>query len=418
MKNYIRFLLDCPNPLVFGMTLMLASSLGQTYFIAIFGVSLRSEFSLTDGSLGALYAGATVISALTLSRVGRWIDRTTVPRFTVAVVSMLALGCLTMYLCTGPASLVVAFFLLRLCGQGLMVHTALTATARAFSVNRGTAISVVALGLPLGEAVLPSLTVFAILTLGWRNTWMLVGSSLLLLALVSLRLLSEPRKVKEDCVRTRMEEAREQKLQLPTPASGETSLWRDRRFQLSMPAILASPFISTGFFFHQVRLASEMRWSMAWVATAFVAYAVARVAGMIAAGPLIDRFAASRVLPVVLIPQMIALLLVAMLGGDWVAIPYFTLFGITSALVNVLATALWVEMFGPTRLASVRASVEAMNVLATGASPLMLGLLIDAGVGLAHQALACAIYCLLASMLAYRLASESRGVAPSAGHRC
>ena len=82
---------------------------------------------------------------------------------------------------------------------------------------------------------------------------------------------------------------------------------------------------------------------MAWVATAFVAYAVARVAGMIAAGPLIDRFAASRVLPVVLIPQMIALLLVAMLGGDWVAIPYFALFGITSALVNVLATALWVE---------------------------------------------------------------------------
>ncbi|KAG1530617.1 hypothetical protein G6F50_017197 [Rhizopus delemar] len=96
-----------------------------------------------------------------------------------------------------------------------------------------------------------------------------------------------------------MEEAREQSPQRPMPASGETSLWRDRRFQLSMPAILASPFISTGFFFHQVRLASEMRWSMAWVATAFVAYAVARVAGMIAAGPLIDRFAASRVLPVV-----------------------------------------------------------------------------------------------------------------------
>ncbi|KAG1248985.1 hypothetical protein G6F65_019315 [Rhizopus arrhizus] len=215
----------------------------------------------------------------------------------------------------------------------------------------------------------------------------------------------------------RMEEAREQSPQRPMPASGETSLWRDRRFQLSMPAILASPFISTGFFFHQVRLASEMRWSMAWVATAFVAYAVARVAGMIAAGPLIDRFAASRVLPVVLIPQMIARLLVAMLGGDWVAIPYFALFGITSALVNVLATALWVEIFGPNRLASVRASVEAMNVLATGASPLLLGLLIDAGVALAHQALACAMYCLLASALAYRLASESKGVAPSAGHR-
>lgn len=78
---------------------------------------------------------------------------------------------------------------------------------------------------------------------------------------------------------------------------------------------------------------------MSWVATAFVAYALARVAAMLAAGPLIDRFAASRVLPVVLLPQTVALLSVAMLGGEWVAIPYFALFGVSSALVNVLATA-------------------------------------------------------------------------------
>lgn len=417
MKNYIRFLADFPNPLAFGMSLMLASSLGQTYFIAIFSVSLRSEFGLTDGSLGALYAEATVISALTLSRVGRWLDRTTVQRFTLAIASTLAFGCLMMYLSTGPLSLVAAFFLLRLCGQGLMVHTALTSTARSFSANRGKAISIVALGLPLGEAILPIVTVYAISSIGWRNTWILVGGGLLLLVLFALRLLREPTKIQKDLARTSIDEARGRIHQRPEPGSVAMPLWRDRRFQLSMPAIMASPFISTGFFFHQVRLASEMKWSMSWVATAFVAYALARVAAMLAAGPLIDRFAASRVLPVVLLPQTVALLSVAMLGGEWVAIPYFALFGVSSALVNVLATAFWVEVFGPSRLASVRATVESMNVLATGASPLLLGLLIDAGVLLAHQALACAVYCLLASSLAWRLSRRPTDAAASVGHK-
>lgn len=52
------------------------------------------------------------------------------------------------------------------------------------------------------------------------------------------------------------------------------------------------------------------------------------------------------------------------------------------ALASTLATALWIDQFGPFELARVRSFVEAGTVLASGASPIIMGLVIDAGVSL------------------------------------
>ena len=66
---------------------------------------------------------------------------------------------------------------------------------------------------------------------------------------------------------------------------------------------------------------------------------------------------------------------------------------------STLATALWVDLFGARELARVRSAVEAGAVLASGASPIAMGLLIDAGVPLSLQALGCCAFSLAASAL-------------------
>ncbi|MEF9605097.1 hypothetical protein O4J55_23355, partial [Paracoccus sp. PXZ] len=60
-------------------------------------------------------------------------------------------------------------------------------------------------------------------------------------------------------------------------------------------------------------------------------------------------------------------------------------------------TALWVDLFGAMELARVRSAVEAGTVIASGASPIIMGILIDAGIPLSWQALACCAYAVLAS---------------------
>ncbi|MGE0416046.1 MAG: MFS transporter, partial [Acetobacteraceae bacterium] len=171
IRAYLLFIGRHWNHLVFGMMLMGLSSFGQTFFISLFGPQLRDAYDLSDGGLGTAYAVATFASAFTLPRVGRWIDDTTVPRYTMAVAALLATACALMAASTHIMILVVTFYLLRLGGQGLMVHTSMTATARAFPAQAGRALGVSNLGMPLGEAILPIAVAAAMGMVGWRMVW-------------------------------------------------------------------------------------------------------------------------------------------------------------------------------------------------------------------------------------------------------
>lgn len=52
---------------------------------------------------------------------------------------------------------------------------------------------------------------------------------------------------------------------------------------------------------------------------------------------------------------------------------YLIMTGVSLAIASTLATALWVQLFGPAQLARVRSAVEAGTVIASGASPVIMG---------------------------------------------
>ena len=92
------------------------------------------------------------MSAITLTWAGRLIDYTTTRRFTLAVTLLLLTACLLVSGAQAAWMLCIGFYFLRLGGQGLMVHTALTATARQFPLDAGKALGAIALGLSLAQA--------------------------------------------------------------------------------------------------------------------------------------------------------------------------------------------------------------------------------------------------------------------------
>ena len=149
----------------------LGSSFGQTYFIGVFGPEIRQEFNLTQTSWSAIYMIGTLASALMLPWTGQQIDRISLRRYTVFVVIALVGATTFMALVPSVMLLVVAVFLLRQTGQGLMSHTGSTAMARYFIKNRGKAIAVSSLGFAVGEATLPFLMVVTITVIGWRASY-------------------------------------------------------------------------------------------------------------------------------------------------------------------------------------------------------------------------------------------------------
>lgn len=372
LTEYISILRTQPRPLAFGFLLAALSSFGQTFFIALSGTGIREEFGISDGQLGVTYAVATLASGFALGWAGRWMDRVPLRRYTTFSTLLLVAGCVGLALVPGPLMLVLAFFLLRMAGQGLMTHTAMTATARRFPQERGKALALVALGFAMGEALLPPLAIGLLPWFGWRGLWWAAAAAVLIGGLLALRMLPQA----EPVVPTRSDR---------TPVSA--SPWRDVRFWLVLPAILAPSFVVTGFFFHQLRLAAELGWDLGVVAAAFAGYAVARAGAVLGAGPVIDRIGATPLLPLFLLPLVLAMgaILVGQ-GSQAGAIAYLLLAGLTSGVSTSIATALWTEFYGLARLGAVRATVAGAGVIASALAPAVFGWLLDLGITLHMQA--------------------------------
>lgn len=397
VPEYLAFLRAHPRPLAFGFLLAGLSSFGQTFFIALSGEALRIAFGISDGTLGTTYAVATLLSGLALGWVGRWIDRMALPHFTgMAAVPLLA-GCVAMALLPGAWALVPAFFLLRMGGQGLVTHTAMTATARRFRRDAGKALALVALGFVTGEAILPPATIALLGWVGWRGMWWLAACLVVLGTAAALALLPP---------------GGNSALAAPQvpPKAPTPPLLRDPRLLIVLPAVLAPAFVSTGFFFHQLRLVSELGWSLAVIAGAFAGFALVRAVAMLGIGPWIDRQGAARFLPIFLLPlagSMVAILLGP--GSLIAAILYMLLAGLTTGIATTLTTALWTDFYGPERLGAVRAAVAGAGVVASALAPAVFGLLLDVGIPLRVQAGGCLVYLLAASLLTCWLPRLARG---------
>jgi MFS family permease len=380
--TYLRFALDNRRFLGFGFFIALSSSFGQTYFIGVFGPALQEEFSLSHSAWGTVYMAGTLASALLLPWTGKLLDRLDLRHYTTAVCVLFVVACAVTAAATGPLTLVVAIFLLRQSGQGLLSHVALTSMARYFDAGRGRAIAIASLGFAAGEAVLPFSAVLLVTVVGWRETYMIIAVSMALgVAPLSLWLLRG---------HGERHSAHERRLRdvAGGPGAPAQRSWtrdevlRDVRFWLLLPAVLSPSLIVTAMFFHHLNLADAKGWSHAWITGNYVLYAAATVATALVVGPLVDRVGALRVLPALLLPLSLALVAVAAIDGAWVVWPYLLLLGLSSGLTQTLLTAMWAELYGVMWLGSVKSLVTALRVFSSALGPVSAGVLMDAGLSL------------------------------------
>jgi hypothetical protein len=189
MDRLPQFLRSNAPWLAAGFLLSFASSFGQTFFIAVFAGEIRSEFGLTHGAWGGIYlAGDDGLRRRHgLCRRGhrpvpRALDRRRRLRRACRRRAGHGLG-------HHRLDARLAVFLLRLLGQGMMSHTALTAMARWFVATRGRAVSIAGLGVAAGEALLPLGFVALLGVFDWRYLWVGVAVALVALAPLLWRLL-------------------------------------------------------------------------------------------------------------------------------------------------------------------------------------------------------------------------------------
>lgn len=365
---YFRFFLTHPRILSFGVLLTLFSSFGQTFLISIFVPDLLESFSLNTAQFGALYAGATLTSAVTLPFFGRMMDRVPLRPFALLVGLGLVFACIAMALAHNSFVLFVAILALRLTGQGLMSLTAATAMARFFDQGRGKALSVSALGYPLGEGLLPLAIVLLIHAVGWRISWgilALVVGLVLLPAIASL---------------LHGFEGNNPSRNRPATNTSKGSLLKDHRFYLLIPGTLFIPLVLTALFLYQIPLAEFRGWTTETMAAAFIGFAIARMLFSLVAGQAIDRWGALRLLPWTLAPLAFGLLVLAFGHSPQTAFVYLFLAGVSQGMSSPTMTALWAEIYGVEAIGAVKSLFATLGIFATALGPLLLGWLLKHGI--------------------------------------
>ncbi|MBE0501988.1 MAG: MFS transporter [Desulfuromonadales bacterium] len=383
--GYFSFLQGHSQILVFGLLLTFFSSFGQTFLISIFVPQFLEVFALDTAQFGTLYAVATLTSAASLPWFGRLLDRVALHRFSLTAGLGLALACLTMALAPNVGFLFIALLGLRLTGQGLLSLTASITMARVFEKGRGRALSLSGLGYPLGEGLLPLGVVLLAQGVGWRLSWGLLGGVVALVLLPAISLLLHHERQSSDVSVVKASS-------LP----GRFALLRDGRFYALLPSTIFLPLVLTALFLYQIPLAEAYGWSVKTIATAFIGFASARMAGSLLIGPWIDRCGAQNLFPLTLLPACAGLIVLSLGSAPWIALVYLSLVGISQGINGPTMTALWAEVYGVESLGATKGIVATIGVFATALGPVVVGGLLKVGVPFTVIVPGCAVLGLVA----------------------
>jgi predicted MFS family arabinose efflux permease len=375
--------------IVFGFVFTFFSSVGQSFFIGLFNSNIREELNISHGEFGTIYGIATLCSSLTLIWLGKKIDDLKLVNYSLLVVIFLTFAALFFSFINGIIFLTIGIFFLRLSGQGLMAHTASTAVARYFDQSRGKALSYIWVGMSLGEFLLPAIIVYALTFIYWRNLWQ--GLALIILLLLPIFTYLT---IKDINIFSREKE----KGNHNNNNIGLIKSWtrkeviRDLKFYSVLPAMLASSFVITGIVINQTFIIESKDWGKFAIAKSFMIYSILTVITLFLSGYLVDKFTSRKIFPLLNIPLLLSVIILAIFDHPYSAFIFMGFMGISNGLTNVLISSFWAEIYGVNYLGSIKALTGSLMVFSTALATAVFGILIDLGYSIENIAFLCAIY--------------------------
>jgi len=388
--------------LLFGFMMTFWSSPGQTFLISLFSGEIRAELALSDGEFAGIYSLATLSSAIVVIWSGSLVDRVDLKKLSLAIVLGLAVGCGMMSLSDSVLTLLISLFVLRQLGQGLMFIISSTAMVRYLDEHKGKASALASMGYAVAEAVMPGLLVALLLWVGWRQSWQIAALLLVVFMVPAILYLLRDHRQRHDnyLVQLANDEADAERVYRRRQWS-RAEVIRDPWFYLFAPGLMSQPLMFTGFIFHQVHLVESKAWPLIGWASMFSLYALVSVATKLICGPLIDRYGAIKMIPIIALPMGVGLIILAFAESLFWGGVFLVLTGITVGFQSTVVAPFWAEMYGNKHLGAIKSLGAAAMVFCTALSPIVIGWQIDLGVSMESLAMVSSGYVFLTSALAW-----------------
>ena len=373
--------------LLFGFIFTFFSSFGQSFFLGLFNPSIRNELDISHGQFGTIYAIATICSSIVLIWFGKKIDEYKLLNYSIVVIGILFFSSIFFSLINNIYLLIIAIFLMRFSGQGLMSHTSSTTISRYFNKRRGRALSGIWFGLSSAEFILPILIVFLLTFYSWRTIWHFI--SIIIITVLPLVVFYT---IKNITIDSREGVNTKNKNFIDIKSWKRSEVLKDFKFYIIALNMLALPWIATGVFIYQSFIAESKFWNIYVIPKSFMIYSIISILTLIFSGFLVDKFTSRKLIPFVNIPLLIGLIILYLFDNPFYAYIFFGLMGASNGLANVLGSSLWAEIYGVRFLGGIRALTTALMVFSTAFGTALFGFLIDNGYSIENIAMISALY--------------------------
>ncbi len=375
--------------LIFGIIFTFFSSFGQSFFLGLFNPSIRNELNITHGQFGTIYAGATIFSSLVLIWFGKKIDDFKLFNYSLIVICILFFSSFLFSLVNSVYFLVIAIFLMRFSGQGLMSHTSSTTISRYFNKRRGRALSWIWFGLSSAEFILPILIIFLLTIFSWRTIWQFI--SIIIFITLPIVVFYTIKNITIDS-REGFDLEKGTKNLKNIKSWKRSEVLKDFKFYVISLNMLAMPWIVTGVFIYQSFIADSKLWDIYIIPKSFMVYSVISILTLISSGFLVDKFTSRKLIPFMNLPLLLGLMILYFFDFSYSSYLFFGLMGASNGLTNILGSSTWAEIYGVKYIGSIKALTTAFMVFSTAFGTALFGFLIDSSFTIEYIAIVSILY--------------------------
>jgi MFS family permease len=359
---------------------MFATGPGQSHTFSIFVDLIARDLNINSTTIASSYAFATLIAALGLTRMGRFVDRFGARKVLIAVIIFLGLSCFAFGAAIGVITLSLGFMVLRFFGQGSMMLGSSNLVAQWFNRRRGFAMSVMMLGFAASIAIHPLLAQWLIDVVGWRQAWSWLGlmSWALMLPLLLLLVFDkpEPLGLKPD---GDMPDPISDRGAQPAKMTGLSlhAAIRTPAFWIIAAGLMTPAMLITSLFFFQVSIFEQHGLSRGFAAQMFAVSSIAMALSMPLVGWVLDHSNPKYVFSASLALLACSLVTVTFVEDLSTGLLYAIIFGVNTAANMTFFGYMWAQYFGRLHLGSIQGVGQTIGVIGASVGPLPLGIAFD-----------------------------------------
>ncbi|NDJ60925.1 MAG: MFS transporter, partial [Chloroflexi bacterium] len=358
---------------------MIASAPGQSFTVSLFFDHFIDDLNMTRTTVSLLYSGGTFLAALTLTWVGRQIDRHGNRKVGLGLHAVFALALAGLSVVSGPVLLFILFYGIRMLGHGALMLNNSTVIAQWFRQRRGRVMSLSLVLFSLFQSVYIPWLQGMIDALGWRTMWIVLAVIVAGVSLPITWLLMRDRP--EDFgLQPDGQTLTDAQAAAVSAAEENWTLAEARQtmiFWVFMIGRAMAPAVGAGLTIHQISLFAELGHGPQVVAETYSLFAIGAAGVALGAGVLMDRIRPNLVLALQLLALIAALLMALIMTEPWLLVVYAGAKSLTMGIGGVFDGAVWANLFGRQHQGAIRGFAATSLVIGTASGPILFGLSYD-----------------------------------------